>query len=80
MPWWIIVALVAVVIASNYFAIKAMRRLSPAGHDRRWRIYLWSKLFAGRENFTEEGWRYRNIAWACLAVWPIMCLVWLVTS
>lgn len=45
-------------ILSAYWWFCAMTLLSSEGQDEFWNINLWSKLFAGRENFTREGWRY----------------------
>jgi hypothetical protein len=39
----------------SIWSVKAMARLSKEGQDQFWRIALWSKLFAGRENFTPDG-------------------------
>ena len=77
MPWWVILALVIAVVGSNYSWYEAMRRLSATGKERRWRIYFWSNLLAGRENFTEDGWRYRNIAWLFVLAWPVIAFVWM---
>jgi len=45
-------------IVSAFCWIQAMRRLTTLGQDQFWYIVIWSKLAAGRENFTTEGWRY----------------------
>ena len=55
---------------------RAMQNLSETGRARKWRIIVWSKLFSGRENFTEVGWRYWVRArWATLA-FAVLWLWW----
>jgi hypothetical protein len=45
-------------ILGTYWGFRAMTLLSPEGQDKYWNITLWSKLCAGQENFTPDGWRY----------------------
>jgi Co/Zn/Cd efflux system component len=45
-------------ILGTYWGFRAMTLLSPEGQDEYWNITLWSKLCAGQENFTPDGWRY----------------------
>jgi len=59
-PWQ--VALVACVVLLHYYFIQALRNLAPDHPESIWRILLWSKFFARRDNFTHLGWRYRNRA------------------
>ena len=58
-------------VASNVYSWRAFRNLSAYGEEHRLRVVYWSRFFAGRQNFTELGWRYRNRALLCLLVWPI---------
>ena len=46
------------ILLGAYWGFRAMTLLSPEGQDEYWNITLWSKLCAGQENFTPEGWRY----------------------
>jgi hypothetical protein len=63
--WWILIA--ACVVLGNIWWFRAVRRLSSDHSDSAARIYLWSKFRAPRENFTAEGWRYRNLALGAVA-------------
>ena len=58
--FWLIVA-VGIAAAHAYW-FRALAHLSDTGRPRFWRIFLWSKLFTGRESFTPTGWRYRTRA------------------
>ncbi len=62
MPWLQQIALWACVILGQYYFVQALRNLAAGHPESRWRILLWSKLFAHRDNFTDLGWRYRNRA------------------
>ena len=62
-------------LLGHYWWWLAVRQLSPAGQDRFWRILLWSKMFAGPENFTAMGWRYCVRArWAFLTCVILLAL------
>jgi hypothetical protein len=70
------IAVLAAFLLGHYWWWRAMRQLSPVGQDRFWRILLWSKMFAGSEDFTTTGWRdCVRARWAFLA-----CLIFLVLA
>jgi hypothetical protein len=60
--WLPLALLILGIVASNCFWFMAIGNLSQSGEGRFWRIFLWSKIFTSRDNFTDEGWRYRNYA------------------
>ena len=61
---------------STYYWFKALAHLSDSGQDHFWRILLWSKIFAGRENFTQKGWRYRNRSLLLMIACFVYFLAW----
>jgi hypothetical protein len=79
-PTWLAVLLVVVVIAGNYYAIRAFKSLSPHGRERRARLLLLLGPWAGRRYFTEEGWRYRNRAWFILGIWVAAAVIWFLVT
>jgi hypothetical protein len=62
---------------SGVFFYRALEQLSAEGHDNFWHVVLWSKLFAGQDNFTETGWRYWN--WLRLTI-AGFCILFLFRS
>ena len=60
-------------ILMNYWWIQAMKNLTEEGQGQYWRIVFWSKLAAGRDCFTDQGWNY----WLRLR-YSIMILVLLI--
>lgn len=78
---WIVLLLAGTLfVAAHVWWWRAMQNLSETGRARKWRIILWSKLFSGRDNFTDIGWRYWVRArWAALAfavVWLWLGVAW----
>ena len=71
----LIVAWVITAVGTTVFWWAAYANLSEYGKQHTLRIMLWSKLFAGRDNFTERGWRYMQWARACALVWPAAVLL-----
>ena len=61
--WYLSLALV---VSGYFFWFRAMARLSSEGASRRNEMLFFSKLFAGRELFTPDGWRMRNRAVLCV--------------
>ena len=49
---------VALIVLGHYWWWRAMNHPSEIGRGRFWTVFFWSKLTAGRENFTEIGWAY----------------------
>jgi hypothetical protein len=64
-PVTFLVALIPFGIA-NYCWWRATNNLSEKGEQCRVRIYFWTRWLAGRDNFTDVGWRYRTLSiyWA----------------
>ena len=79
MPTPIIVAWVLAVLGANVFGLAAYANLSEHGRQHTLRIMFWSKLFAGRENFTERGWRYMQLARLCAMAWPAAVIMVILT-
>ena len=52
-----------------WYEMKARERLSPDGEKLAWRVY-WLGVFAGRHEFTDEGWRFhvRAMLWSSVSV------------
>src|SRR5438876_6213193 len=52
-----------------WYEMKARERLSPDGEKHAWRVY-WLGVFAGRHEFTDEGWRFhvRAMLWSSVSV------------
>lgn len=50
--------MVGCLFLNTAFRIKALGQLSIEGQNQFWRIIFWSKEFAGKDNFTTDGWRY----------------------
>ena len=51
-----------------WYEMKARERLSSEGEKHAWRVY-WLGVWAGRQKFTDEGWRFhvRAMRWAALS-------------
>jgi hypothetical protein len=71
----LVVAAAAVGIAGLVWWIRAMDRLSDEGQAHVLRILFWSKLFSGRENFTDEGWSYLVRARSAFALSALLVLL-----
>jgi len=76
-PIWI--ALGIAVFGANAFGWAAYAHLSEYGKQHTLRIMLWSKIFAGSENFTERGWRYMRLARLCMLAFPAAVLMMMLT-
>ncbi len=63
MPWWIILIGIAAFVAANLYGLLAFNNLSQHGLQNMVRTFFWwPKIYAGREHFTDKGWKYRNTA------------------
>jgi hypothetical protein len=61
-------------VLGNYYWWRAAQHLA---EGVAWfRLYFISKLFAGREQFTAEGWRYRNRAAAMF----VFIILWVLVA
>ena len=59
-------------LIGNFYSLLAFNNLSKHGLEHMPRTFFWwPKTFAGREHFTDKGWRYRNVALAVSAVVPL---------
>jgi hypothetical protein len=63
------------VLLGNYWSLQAVKNLSPQHPDSVWRIVFWSKMLARRANFTDVGWRYRNLAILSFVAIPVIVLL-----
>jgi hypothetical protein len=65
-------------IAGNYYWFKALGNLSPTGESKGSLRVMILGILAGRENFSVEGWRYRNRSLLAGLAWGIWIVIWAV--
>ena len=76
MHWLSFGFLVLIALLAKYFWVKAVRNLSSTGEAHSTRIILGPLTFAGRQNFTEVGWNYRNWSIAVTVLGVVYALAW----
>ena len=61
---WLLLGIVVLAFGiGNVYALLAFNNLSEHGLQNMVRTFFWwPKIYAGREHFTDKGWRYRNVA------------------
>jgi hypothetical protein len=67
MRWWQVLLLGSALLGT-YFFIQALRNLAPGHPQSVWQIVLWSNIWAGSQNFSHAGRRYRNLSRLMLVV------------
>ncbi|HXJ71873.1 MAG TPA: hypothetical protein VNM37_03430 [Candidatus Dormibacteraeota bacterium] len=69
---WLLLAGGAAFVVAGFYTLLAFNNLSPYGlQNMAHTFFWWPKIFAGREHFTDRGWRYRNLALWFSAIWPL---------
>ncbi len=60
MPWYVIAVFALLTVVALYHSVQALRNLAQPASSLSQVTAL--GIFAGRNHFTEKGWRYRRLA------------------
>lgn len=69
----------ALVIAGIITGMKASTKLANRTGKEAKSVFAFGRA-AGRENFTDTGWRYRNLSLMCQALAMVAGVVWVITT